>query len=78
MKWLEICHLTTAAFAGIFKKTTHYTFTDFLNQYRINQSKKILLQDKTVTEACYESGFGNFLISIKRFKKMIGKTSIEF
>ena len=73
-----ICHLTTAAFCRYFKKTTHYTFTDFLNQYRINQSKKILLQDKTVTEACYESGFGNISYFNKTFKKLIGENPLNF
>jgi AraC-like DNA-binding protein len=35
------------------------TFTDFLNQYRVNQARKMLLHDKNVTEACFESGFEN-------------------
>ncbi len=54
-----LSHLTKAAFCRYFKKSTHLTFTDFLNQYRINQAKKSLLQNKTVTEACYETGFEN-------------------
>jgi len=74
----EICHLTTAAFCRYFKRATHYTFTDFLNQYRINQSKKFLLQDKTVTEACYESGFGNMSYFNKTFRKFIGENPSNF
>ena len=74
----EICHLTIAAFCRYFKKSTHYTFTDFVNQYRINQSKKFLLQDKTVTEACYESGFGNISYFNKTFKKLIGENPSNF
>jgi len=74
----EICHLTTAAFCRYFKRSTHYTFTDFLNQYRINQSKKFLLQDKTVTEACYESGFGNISYFNKTFKRLIGENPSNF
>ena len=73
MKLPKLCHLTTAAFCRYFKKSTHYTFTDFLNQFRINQSKKLLLQDKTVTEACYESGFENISYFNKTFKKFTGK-----
>jgi len=74
----ELCHLTTAAFCRYFKRSTHYTFTDFLNQYRINQSKKFLLRDMTVTEACYESGFGNISYFNKTFKKFIGENPSNF
>src|SRR5436190_7191595 len=73
-----LCHLTTAAFCRYFKKSTHYTFTDFLNHYRINQSKKLLLQDKTVTEACYETGFGNISYFNKAFKKIAGENPSGF
>jgi len=74
----ELCHLTIAAFCRYFKKQTHYTFTDFLNHYRINQSKKLLLQDKTITEACYESGFENISYFNKVFKKFTGENPSLF
>lgn len=72
------CQLTTAAFCRYFKKSTHYTFTDFLNRFRINQSKKILMQNKTVTEACYESGFENISYFNKTFKKITGGNPSAF
>lgn len=74
----KLCHLTTAAFCRYFKKSTHYTFTNFLNHFRINQSKKILMQDKTVTEACYESGFENISYFNKTFKKFSGENPSVF
>ncbi len=74
----KLCNLTTAAFCRYFKKATHYTFTGFLNQFRINQSKKILLQDKNVTEACYESGFANISYFNKIFKKVTGENPSAF
>ena len=74
----KLCNLTTSAFCRYFKKSTHYTFTDFLNQFRINQSKKILLQDKNVTEACYESGFANISYFNKTFKKVTGENPSAF
>ena len=74
----QLCNLTTSAFCRYFKKSTHYTFTDFLNRFRINQSKKILLQDKNVTEACYESGFANISYFNKTFKKITGENPSAF
>lgn len=71
-------HLTTAAFCRYFKKSTHYTFTEFLNRFRINQAKKILMQDKTVTEACYETGFENISYFNKTFKKITGENPSVF
>lgn len=73
-----LVHLTTAAFCRYFKKTTHLTFTDFLNQYRINQAKKLLLFNKNVTEACYESGFENLSYFNKVFKKITGENPSQF
>ena len=73
-----LTHLTTAAFCRYFKKITRMTFTDFLNQYRINQAKKLLLHDKNVTEACYESGFENLSYFNKTFKKLAGENPSAF
>lgn len=74
----NLCHLTTAAFCRYFKKSTHYTFTDFLNHFRINQSKKLLQQNKTITEACYESGFENTSYFNKVFKRFTGENPSSF
>ncbi len=74
----KLSHLTTAAFCRYFKKSTHLTFTDFLNQYRINQAKKLLLQKKSVSEACYESGFENLSHFNKTFKKITGENPTTF
>ena len=74
----RLCQLTTAAFCRYFKKSTHHTFTDFLNRFRINQSKKVLMQDKTVTEACYESGFENISYFNKTFKRFTGENPSTF
>jgi AraC-like DNA-binding protein len=74
----KLCNLTTAAFCRYFKKSTHYTFTEFLNQFRVNQSKKLLLQGGNVTEACYESGFSNISYFNKLFKKIAGENPSVF
>ena len=74
----KLSNQITAAFCRYFKKSTHFTFTDFLNQFRINQSKKILLQHKNITEACYESGFANISYFNKTFKKVAGENPSAF
>ncbi len=74
----KMCNLTTAAFCRYFKKASHHNFTNFLNQFRINQSKKLLMQNKNVTESCYESGFANVAYFNKVFKKFTGENPSAF
>lgn len=71
-------NLTTAAFCRFFKKNTKMTFTDFVNQYRINQAKNYLLQDKTVSETCFEVGFESLSYFNKLFRKTEGENPSEF
>ncbi len=71
-------HLSTAAFCRYFKKQTRMTFTDFVNQYRITQAKTLLLQDKTVSEVCYETGFDSLSYFNKVFKSMTGVNPSAF
>jgi AraC-like DNA-binding protein len=71
-------HLSTPAFCRYFKKQTKMTFTDFVNQYRITQAKTLLLQDKTITETCYETGFESLSYFNKCFKKITGQNPSAF
>ncbi|WP_288072260.1 AraC family transcriptional regulator [Hydrotalea sp.] len=74
----RLCSLTTAAFCRYFKKATHFTFTEFLNQYRINQAKKLLLYHQNITNVCFECGFGNISHFNKTFKAVTGVTPSVF
>jgi AraC-like DNA-binding protein len=71
-------HLSTAAFCRYFKKQTKMTFTDFVNQYRVTQAKTLLLQDNTISEACYEVGFQSLSYFNKLFKKITGENPSNF
>jgi len=71
-------HLSTPSFCRYFKKQTRMTFTDFVNQYRITQSKTLLLNDVTVTEACYEVGFESISYFNKVFKRLTGMNPSAF
>jgi AraC-like DNA-binding protein len=71
-------NLSLPAFCRYIKKTTKLTYTDFVNQYRIQYAKKLLIQDKNVTEACFESGFESLSYFNRIFKKWTGETPSGF
>jgi AraC-like DNA-binding protein len=71
-------HLSTAAFCRYFKKQTKMTFTDFVNQYRINQAKTHLLKDKNISQAAYAVGFETISHFNKVFKKTTGENPSHF
>ncbi|UMQ41768.1 AraC family transcriptional regulator [Chryseobacterium sp. Y16C] len=70
--------LSTPAFCRYFKKQTNMTFTDFVNNYRINQAQIFLLKDYSVTEVCFHVGFESLSYFNKLFKHHTGKTPSEF
>lgn len=71
-------NLSLAAFCRYFKKTTKFTYTDFVNQYRVQYAKKLLIQDKNVTETCFESGFESLSYFNRIFKKWTGESPSSF
>ena len=74
----QLTHLSKAAFCRYFKKMTRLTFTEFLNQFRIEQAKRLLKEDKNVTETCYECGFESLSYFNRIFKKVVGQNPIQF
>ena len=71
-------NLSEAAFCRYFKKSTKLTYTAFVNQYRINHAKKLLMQNANVTEACYDTGFESLSYFNKIFKKITGENPSSF
>lgn len=71
-------NLSLSAFCRYFKKTTKLTYTDFVNQYRVQYAKKLLIQDKNVTETCFESGFESLSYFNRIFKKWTGESPSSF
>ena len=71
-------NLSLSAFCRYFKKTTKLTYTDFVNQYRVQYAKTLLIQDKNVTETCFESGFESLSYFNRIFKKWTGESPSSF
>jgi AraC-like DNA-binding protein len=71
-------NLTTPAFCRYFKRQTNITFTEFVNQYRIERAKNLLMQDKNITETCYAVGFESLSYFNKLFNKLVGQNPSEF
>ncbi|HEY8999927.1 MAG TPA: AraC family transcriptional regulator [Mucilaginibacter sp.] len=74
----EKVHLTTPAFCRYFKRQTNMTFTDFVNQYRIDLAKNHLMQDRNITETCYAVGFESLSYFNKLFNRIVGQNPSDF
>ncbi len=73
-----VASLTDAAFCRYFKRMTHLTFTQFLNQYRVSQAQKLLLLNHTVSEACFACGFESLSYFNKIFRRVAGENPLQF
>ena len=72
------CSLTLPAFCNYFKKTFGVSFTDFLNEYRINQSCLFLTEGQSVTNVAYLCGFNSLSYFSRLFKELKKITPTEF
>ena len=77
-KIASIANLSLPSFCNYFRKIMNTTFTDFLNQYRIQRACLLLQEEKTIYETCFESGFNNVAYFNKVFKQITKKTPSEF
>jgi AraC-like DNA-binding protein len=74
----EVSHLSREAFCRYFKRMTNYSFTEFLNRYRVSQSKNMLMNGYSVTDACYACGFGSLSYYNRIFRKVTDENPSTF
>jgi len=65
-----LANLTPEAFCKYFKTRTRKTYVNFLNEIRINHSCRLLTEDRTISDICYDSGFTNLSNFNRIFKKI--------
>ena len=71
----KLCNYSESFFMKAFKSATGFTFTDYLNNYRLEKAEEILKQtEKNVSEAAALCGFESLSYFIKCFKRKFGVT----
>ena len=71
----DIACMTTNSFCRFFKKMTNKSFTQFLNEVRVRNASRLLLEDNlTVSEVCYMVGYNSITNFYKQFKHVTGIT----
>ncbi len=71
--------MTESGFSRFFRRATGNTFTDFVNQVRVNRACQLLMEsDRYITHICYEVGFNNVANFNRRFLNVKGMTPSEF
>ncbi|RUT78215.1 AraC family transcriptional regulator [Ancylomarina longa] len=74
----KVANMSKSAFCRFFKSKTKKTFSEFLNEMRINYSKKLLLEGKlTIAQIAYECGFNSPSYFNKQFKAFTGNSPLQ-
>lgn len=71
----DIACMTTNSFCRFFKKMTNKSFTQFLNEIRIRNASRLLVQDDlSVSDVCYLVGYNSITNFYRQFKQIMGRT----
>lgn len=75
----DVACMTTNSFCRFFKKRTSKSFRQFLNEVRIKNASRLLVQERfSISDVCYEVGFNSITNFNKQFKQIVGKTPKEY
>ncbi|MEO8111004.1 MAG: AraC family transcriptional regulator [Ginsengibacter sp.] len=76
----RIAYMTPQAFCRYFKKHTHNTLVSFVNQVRVNEACKKLVEHQNDTIACiaYNTGFNSITNFNRVFKSVVKKSPKEY
>ncbi|SIN68489.1 AraC family transcriptional regulator [Chitinophaga niabensis] len=71
--------MSEAAFCRYFKRNTHKTFSQFVNEIRISHATRLLMgKENNITDICYACGFDNVSYFNRQFKVHQGLTPREY
>ena len=75
-----IAYMTPQAFCRYFKKHTLKTFTEFVNELRINEACRLLVSDKhrTISSIAYQCGFNHAVTFNRVFRDIMKMSPTEY
>ncbi|MBO9154443.1 AraC family transcriptional regulator [Chitinophaga sp. GCM10012297] len=74
-----IAGMTPNAFCKYFKRITRKTFMETVTDYRVNYATQQLVQsDKTITDICFDSGFGDISHFYKMFRSKMQASPLQY
>lgn len=72
-------NISEAAFYKFIKKQTKKTYTQIINEFRINHASKLLMtSEKPISQICFESGYNNVSYFNRKFKEIMNQTPYDF
>lgn len=75
----SIANLSKPAFCRYFKKRANKTFVRFLNEIRVGQACRLLVnENQSVADICYTCGYNNISYFIRQFRAITGFTPLWY
>jgi AraC-like DNA-binding protein len=75
----EIANLSVEAFCRYFKIRTRKTYTTFLNEVRVSNACRLLMnKEVSIQDVCYQAGFSNISNFNRIFKRVTGKAPSNY
>ena len=72
-------YISPSYLSKVFKKATNFTFIEYLNNVRIKEAKRLLMESsKKVVEIAEEVGFGSITHFGRVFKEITGKAPVYY
>jgi AraC-like DNA-binding protein len=76
---IQMTNMSESAFSRYFKHNTEKTFTQYVNDMKITNVQKLLIEtNRKILEICYLCGFNNVTYFNRLFKKINGITPKQF
>jgi len=75
----DLLNMSVSNFCHYFKKRTQKTFSQFINETRIGNVKRLLIEtDKSIAEIAYESGYSSLSNFNKQFSTLVKFSPKDF